>query len=470
MNDRQSSTIWCDKAWLPGGWAEGVRLEVSADGDITAVSTEAAPEGAEAAGGAVVPGMPNLHSHAFQRAAAGLTERRVTGADSEAQDSFWTWRDVMHRFVTALGPEDQEAIAAQLYVEMLKAGYTSVGEFHYLHLDPAGGAYADAAEMSKRVLAAAAQTGIGITMLPVLYSVGGYGGARANAGQRRYILTPDRFLDLVGELMKIVDGDPQARVGIAPHSVRQVPAEPLAEVLSGFAALDATAPIHIHAAEQVKDVDEHLRHAGARPVAWLLENAAVDARWCLVHATHLDRAEVKTLAISGAVAGLCPTTEANLGDGLFPLADYLAAGGKWGIGSDSHVSVSPVEELRWLEYGQRLVSRSRNVAAPGQGGATGARLYADALSGGAQALGRPVGNLAVGKRADLVVLDADHPQLTGRAGEALVDSLVFSGNANPVRHVMCGGRWVIRDGRHGNEDAIAEAYRAAVGRLTAAAL
>ena len=246
-----------------------------------------------------------------------------------------------------------------------------------------------------------------------------------------------------------------------------MPAEPLAAAFVGFTELAPDGPIHIHADEQVKDVDEHVTYAGDRPVAWLLDNSDVDGRWCLVHATHLNAGEVSGLAQSGAVVGLCPTTEGNLGDGLFPFLEYLNAGGIWGVGSDSHVSVSPLEELRWLEYGQRLISRTRNIAAFDTGGSTGARLFADALAGGAEALGRPIGAIATGKRANLVVLDPEHPQLFGRSGDTLVDALIFTGNVNPVKHVLCGGRWVIRSGRHGAEDQIATAYRTAMTRLIA---
>ncbi len=458
-------SYWCERALLPDGWADAVLIEVDVAGNIIAVTSDTDAGDADRIDGVVLPGMPNIHSHAFQRAAAGLTERRVSGAG--ADDSFWTWREVMHGFVTGLTPEDNQAIAAQLYVEMLKAGYTAVGEFHYLHLDPDGEPYADRAEMSHGITSAAAQAGIGLTHLPVLYSVGGYGGLEPNDGQRRYILEVEDFLNLVGGLISIHKDDPQVSIGIAPHSVRQVPAEPLAAALVGFTELAPDGPIHIHAAEQVKDVDEHVTYAGDRPVAWLLDNADVDGRWCLVHATHLNAGEVSSLAQSGAVVGLCPTTEGNLGDGLFPFLEYLNAGGIWGVGSDSHVSVSPLEELRWLEYGQRLISRTRNIAAFDTGGSTGARLFADALAGGAQALGRPIGAIATGKRADLVVLDPEHPQLFGRSGDTLVDALIFSGNANPVKHVLCGGRWVIRSGRHGAEDQIATAYRTAMTRLIA---
>ena len=467
MTSLAPTLIWCEKALLADGWAKDVLLEIDAAGDFTRVSPDSSAGDAARVAGAVLPGIGNLHSHAFQRAAAGLTERRhsADGPGGGNADSFWTWREVLHSFVTRLNPDDQEAIAAQLYVEMLKAGYTAVGEFHYVHQDPDGRPYADPAEMAVRTLAAAKTAGIGITMLPVLYTVGGYGDVTPSAGQKRYILDVDAFLALVQGLTATTQGDPNVRVGIAPHSVRQVPASPLAEALAGFDAIDATAPIHIHIAEQVRDVDEHLNHVGARPVEWLLANAEVDARWCLVHATHVNEAETRNMAASRAVAGICPTTEGNLGDGIFPFVDYLAAGGRWGIGSDSHVSVSPIEELRWLEYVQRLITRSRNVAAPGHGGSTGARLFGDALAGGAQALGRPIGALKAGCRADLVVLDTNHPNLLGRDGDGLLDSFIFGGNTNPVRDVMVGGRWVVRDGSHAAEDVVFATYRRTMRRL-----
>lgn len=455
------SDIFLEAALLPTGWAENVRVTVDGDGTIAAVEAGAGKDGAEAVAGIALPGMPNLHSHAFQRAAAGLTERR----HSTAGDSFWTWREVVHDFVTKITPDDVEAIAAQLYVEMLKAGYTAVGEFHYVHHDQDGRPYGDPAEMSERVVVAAKRTGLGLSLLPVLYTVGGYGDVEPNAGQRRYMMTPDAFLDLVATLHARYSDDPQVRIGIAPHSIRQVPPDHLAACLDGFQGIDAGAPIHIHIAEQVRDVEASVQHVGAQPVEWLLANCAVDERWCLVHATHMTGTEMRGLAESGAVAGLCPTTEANLGDGIYPLADYLAAGGRLGIGSDSHISVSPVEELRWLEYVQRLTHLSRNVSADAAGGSTGARLYKTALAGGAQALGRPVGAIDAGHRADIVIVDGEHPQLIGRQGDVLLDSLIFAGNANPVRHVMVGGAWCVRGGHHADEDAIAQSYRKTVEGL-----
>jgi formimidoylglutamate deiminase len=454
-------TLWLEHARLSDGWRDGVRIAVDASGRFTQLATGEAEPGEERVYGHVLPGIPNLHGHAFQRAAVGLTERRHT-ADG---DSFWSWREVMHGFVTRIAPDQHQAIAAQLYMEMLKAGYTGVGEFHYLHLDPAGRSYDDPAEMSRRCVAAADETGIALTLLPVLYSVGGYDGVEPNPGQRRYILDVLDFCNIVAAMSKESAARPHLRVGIAPHSVRQVPAQQLHEALAAASEIDPTMPIHIHAAEQVKDVDAHVAATGARPVEWLLDNTGLEGRWCLVHATHLNDREVEGLARSGAIAGLCPTTEGNLGDGLFPLSAYLAAGGKWGIGSDSHVSVDPVEELRWLEYGQRLTTLSRNVAAPGQGGSTGARLLDDALAGGAQALSQACGAIAEGCSADLIVLDPEHPALYGRNDDFVVDSWIFGSSEPLVRRVMAAGRWVVEDGRHVNEEAITKAFRKAIAEL-----
>jgi len=468
------SSLFAERALLPDGWARDVLFEIAPDGALAAVTSGATPGAAPRAGGVVLPGMPNLHSHAFQRAMAGLAERAGPG-----EDSFCTWREVMYRFVRALTPEQVEAIATQLYVEMLKAGYTAVGEFHYLHHDPDGRPYADLAEMSRRVIAAAKATGIGITQLPVLYGYGDFGGQVAGEGQRRFLNDPDKFLELVEGLFKAYRGDPNVRVGIAPHSLRAVTPETLATALAGLDALDARAPVHIHIAEQQGEVRDCVAWCGLRPVEWLLQNAAVGPRWCLVHATHVTEEEARRLAQSGAVAGLCPTTEANLGDGVFPAPAYLAAGGAFGIGSDSQISVSPIEELRWLEYGQRLTSRRRNLlargpeappgASPGAALGTssvGARLFEDALAGGAQALGRPIGRLTPGARADLLVVDPERPNLTGRTDDLFLDALVFAGNDNPVTGVMVGGDWVVRDGRHAREDRILAAYKSVIAELT----
>jgi formimidoylglutamate deiminase len=455
--------IFAESALLPQGWAEHVRLEIDADGTLAAVTPGGPAAGAERMAGPVVPGMPNLHSHAFQRAMAGLAERAGPG-----DDSFWTWRETMYGFVRRIGPEEMAAIAAQLYVEMLEAGYTAVGEFHYVHHGVDGRPYSDSAELSRRVIGAARHAGIGITHLPVLYGYGGFGGRPAGEGQKRFVNDVDHFLRIVQALCETYRDDPQVAIGIAPHSLRAVTPETLGQAVAGLAALDAAAPVHIHIAEQTREVDECVAWSGARPVEWLLDHAAVDSRWCLVHATHMTESETDRLAASGAVAGLCPTTEANLGDGLFPAPRYLHAGGAFGIGSDSHISVSPVEELRWLEYGQRLMRRGRNILAQdADSPSVGASLFKFALSGGARALGRPIGRLAPGSRADLVVLDQSLPALYGKGGDLLVDAAVFAGNRNPVRDVMVGGRWVVRDGRHGRRERTYAAYRAALDALMA---
>jgi formimidoylglutamate deiminase len=394
---------------------------------------------------------------------AGLTERGATGGDT-----FWTWRQRMYGFLRRLDPDDVQAIAAQLYVDTLRHGFTSVVEFHYLRNAPDGRPYDDPVEMGRRILEASEVTGMGLTLLPVLYRMGDFDGGRTTDAQRRFTASVE---DLVGDVVVLgaaVDG-PNARVGLALHSLRAVSPEDLSVAVDAVRSLDPGSPIHIHAAEQIREVEASLAHLGARPVEWLLANAPIDAAWCLVHATHMDDAEVAGLAATGAVAGLCPSTEANLGDGLFALGPYQGHGGAWGVGTDSHVSVSPVAELRLLEYGQRLARRERNVAAGGQERSTGRALLEAAYAGGARAAGRRVGALEAGARADLVVLDSSHPTLVGREGDEVLDSWVFSGEDTPVRDVMAGGRWVVQDGRHARQDAVAEAYRAVaahIGRAT----
>ncbi len=425
-------------ALLPEGWAHDVLIDADASGAIASVERAAAPGAARRLRGVVVPGMANLHSHAFQRAMAGATERRSPAG----QDSFWTWRETMYRFVGLLSPEDAEAVAAQLYRELLEGGFTSVCEFHYLHHQPDGTPYDDRAEMAKRHLAAARASGIGITMLPALYRHGGIFGRDPATGQRRFLNDLDGYARIMEGVRAAIAGDPQAALGMAPHSLRAVtPA-----MLQAVAAMDG--PIHIHAAEQVREVEECLAATGARPVRWLLDNTPLDARWVLIHATHMDSAETTGLANSGAVAGLCPSTEASLGDGFFALSDYLAAQGRLGIGTDSHVGTALRDELRLLETVQRLALRARAVAATESSPHPGRRLLEAALAGGAQASARPIGAIAPGLRCDLVELDPDHPILVGHEGDALLDAFVFSGNASPIRTVIAGGRAVVEAGRH----------------------
>jgi formimidoylglutamate deiminase len=393
-------------------------------------------------------GIANLHSHAFQRAMAGLAERQT-----DPGDSFWTWRETMYRMAARFDPDTLHAVAAQLYVEMLEAGYTTVCEFHYLHHAPDGRPYEDPAAMSRALVRAARETGIRLTLLPVLYMRGGFDGRALGERQRRFGHEVDGFLALLDRLRR-EEGD-MLRVGCALHSLRAVPADAMQAVV---AALPRDMPLHIHIAEQVGEVQDCLALRGARPVEWLLANAEVDARWTLVHATHLEAAEVQGIARSGATVAICPTTEANLGDGLFPLRDYMAAGGAFGIGSDSQISVSPVEELRWLEYGQRLVTHHRNIAVTAGSPSVGDTLLHAVHASAARATG-------FAAAGDSVTLDADAPQLHGATAGDLADRWIFSGNRNLVKGVQVGGVQVVADGRHRDRDAIAGNYRRALDTL-----
>jgi formimidoylglutamate deiminase len=432
-----------------------VLIDVAADGRISAVVPRSADPAAVPLPGLVVPGMANLHSHAFQRAMAGLAER-----GGPAGQDFWCWRDVMYRFLALLTPNDVEAIAAQLYVECLLHGYTAIGEFHYLHNAQDGRPYADPTEMSQRILLAAATAGIGLTLLPVLYRHADFGGVPASPAQARFCLSLEAYATLCQDLAR------SARIGVAPHSLRAVTPDELATTVALADSLRADTPIHIHIAEQTREVADSLTATGQRPVQWLLDHAPVGPRWCLVHATHIDRDERRSLAACGAVAGLCQTTEANLGDGRFPFLAYRTEGGRFGIGSDSHVSTSPVEELRWLDYTCRLETRTRTAPGLAPGASIGTGLFTAALAGGFQAIGRSAGRIAAGYRADLVVLDSEHPALVGRDGDFQVDAWIFSGNSTPVRDVMVDGHWVVRDGRHRRQSQVAGGFGQTMRRIS----
>ena len=466
----QNMGLFAADALLPAGWACDVLLGWDDAGRLTQVRTGVqAPPDVPRASGPLLPGMPNLHSHAFQRAMAGLTEFRGGPGDAGAagagqHDSFWSWRALMYRFAARLNPHQLEAIAFGLYVEMLEAGYTAVCEFHYLHHAADGRPYADDATLALALLRAARRAGIGLTLLPVLYQASGFGGLAPHEGQRRFIRSTDSMLGLLQRLKPLAEAQ-GARLGLAPHSLRAVPPAALRDVLAGLAAIDPTAPVHIHIAEQSKEVDDCLAWSGQRPVAWLLANAAVDARWCLVHATHLDAAERAALAASGAVVGLCPSTEANLGDGVFPAAAYLAAGGAWGIGSDSHASVDVAEELRLLEYTQRLAQRRRNVLASATQAQVADHLWLGAVAGGAQASGRALGGLAIGQQADFVVLDGGGA-LAGLAPSQALASHVFANvGRRAVRDVYIGGVQRVQAGAHALEGAACERFVAARSEL-----
>lgn len=443
-------------ALLADGWADDVSVDIAANGDIAGVQSGVAG----AAGGCLLPGLANVHSHAHQRAMAGLAERAGRGGD------FWAWRALMYRFLDAIEPHHLHAVASQLYVEMLKAGYTRVAEFQYLHHRADGTRYDRIAEMSLQTLAAARETGMGITHLPAYYQFGGFGGRPASGRQRRFANDPARFLALFEALKKHSADDKNMVTGVAAHSLRAVTPQTFGEILGALAG-HGPLPVHIHIAEQTKEVDDCMQWSGARPVEYLYDHFAVDRNWCLVHATHLADFETAQLAASGAVAGLCPTTEANLGDGFFNAARYLAEGGRIAIGSDSHISVSPVEELRWLEYGQRLVHRSRNRLSANCGLGTGRRLYDLAVAGGARACGHNSGAIAPGKRADFIVLDTAHPLLCERRGDELIDSWIFSGNENTVRDVYVGGKRVVENGRHACEAEIRRRFQRALKALRA---
>ncbi len=444
------SAFFAERALLPNGWANDVRFEVSADGLLTHVEPNASADGAERLRGPVLAGMPNLHSHAFQRAMAGLAE--VAG---NPNDSFWTWRDLMYRMVGKINPDQLQVIARQLYIEMLKAGYTSVAEFHYVHHDVSGQPYADRTELSRQISQAAASSGIGLTLVPVLYTHSGFGGQAPNEGQRRFINSTENYLDLQAHLKPILAAQPAQQLGLCFHSLRAVTPQQINDVL---AASDKACPVHIHIAEQQKEVDDCLAWSGKRPLQWLYDNVEVDERWCLVHATHADADEVARMAKSRAIAGLCLTTEANLGDGIFPAVDFLAQGGRIGIGSDSHVSLSVVEELRWLEYGQRLRDQRRNRLYRSDQPMVGRTLFDAALDGGAQALGQPIGRLEVGKRADWIVLDGNDPYLATASEDGILNRWLFAGGDRQVRDVLVNGKWVVRDGRHAGEEESSRAF------------
>ena len=453
-------TIWAESALLAGGWANSVEISINAAGDITDIATDQDYSDGDRAT-TLLPAIPNVHSHAHQRAMSGLGERAGLVGDA-TQDSFWTWRQIMYHYLERIQPEHLQAIAAQLYLEMLKHGYSCVGEFQYLHHDLDGRPYSNPAEMSLRCLAAAREVGIGFTALPVLYRYGGFGAAKPIDGQRRFLNDSDEFIEIVTALQSEAGTDPNISVGIAPHSLRAVSDELLKLVIDG---LDDLAAIHIHIAEQIQEVNDCLTWSDRRPVEWLLDHFEVDQHWCLIHATHMTSSETEALAKSGCIAGLCPTTEANLGDGLFNAIEYLAADGRWAIGSDSHISIDPVEELRWLEYGMRLKTQARNVLVNDQQRHTGRNLFDGAVQGGAQACGRQIGSIEAGNRADFIVLDVDHPRLYKRHEDDLLDSWIFSGNENLVRDVYVGGNKIIAGGRHAEEERIAVNYRATLDAL-----
>lgn len=452
------TTIFARQALLATGWACDTRLELS-EGKIAAIlpDTPCAPGDMQV--DTLLPAVANLHSHSFQRAMAGMTEYRMAG-----RDSFWTWRDLMYRFTAHLTPEQIEAIAALVFMEMQESGYAAVAEFHYLHHQTNGTPYDTLSELSDRIMAAAVQTGIGLTHLPVLYSYAGVGENPLEAGQQRFGNSVDRFCRLVEQARSNIGALPaDCRVGIAPHSLRATSPADLTQVLQAH----GTGPVHIHIAEQPKEVRDVQAALGARPVEWLLANAPIAQNWCLIHATHMTEKETRDMAHSGAVAGLCPITEANLGDGAFNGASYMNAGGAFGVGSDSNVLISLTQELRSLEYSQRLRDLSRNVLVQGEG-SVGHALYTGAARGGAQALGRDAGEITEGALADLVAIDSSHPALCGLRADQILDGLVFAAKDQVVTDLWSAGRHCVKDSRHIARDAILSHYRKAIAELLTA--
>ncbi len=448
---------WFETALLPEGWAENVRV-TAADGVITGVQADGPPLAGDERHAVGIPGLANVHSHAFQRGMAGLAETRGPTADS-----FWTWREVMYRFLDRITPEDLEALATLAFVEMLEGGFTRVGEFHYVHHDDDGTPYANPAELTERICSAAQTAGIGLTLLPSFYAHGGFGAQPPTLGQRRFVTTPEAFARLLEGAERAVRGLPGANVGVAPHSLRAVTADELRQIV----ALSGGRPIHIHAAEQTGEVEDCLAATGARPVEWLLEQFPLDRRWCLVHATHLTADETERLAKSGATVALCPMTEANLGDGVFPAASFLAHGGHFGVGSDSNVRIGAAAELCALEYSQRLASRARNVFAQVPGTSTGRSLFGRAFAGGHRALQSPAGGLAVGQPADFVTLSCDYPALTARErGDTILDRFIFAAD-HAVRNVWVRGRRYVADGRHLRREEAHAGFRRALRRVLA---
>ena len=449
------ASLWFKTALLPTGWADNVRLTI-ADGKFHSVEIDAAAQPGDECHAIAVPGLCNVHSHGFQRGMAGLSEHRGTG-----DDDFWSWREVMYRFLDRLTPDDVQAICAMAYVEMLETGYTRVGEFHYLHNGPDGERYSDPAEMAGRVVTAAEAAGIGLTLLPVFYAHSDFGGAAPKPGQRRFLSSIDNFQTLLDASAALLPAD--GVLGIAPHSLRAVTGEELGLLV----AMHPQGPIHIHAAEQVKEVEASIAFSGARPVEWLLDQVGLDERWCLIHATHLTGAETDALAASGAVAGLCPITEANLGDGIFPAMRYLAAGGRIATGTDSNILIDPAQEIRALEYSQRLAHRARNVLGEAGQPSIAGRLFNAALAGGGQAIGVPQG-IATGKSADFITLNEQHPSLHGRRGDYLLDSWIFAARTGCVDSVGRRGNRLVSGGHHRDAEAVSVQYKATLDRILAA--
>lgn len=451
---------------LADGWSTNKTLTVT-DGIITAI-TSGKDDDAQIISGTVIPGMVNCHSHAFQRAFAGFSEQ-----GSEGQDSFWTWRKIMYKFLAKLTHTDAQIIAQQLYIEMLKMGYTRVAEFHYLHHDINGKNYAEQSEnhqlatMAQAIFSAADSAGIGLTMLPVLYQFAGFGEQEPNQGQKRFINSTTQFNQLVSDCFQLSKNYTNSNVGIAPHSLRAINKQGIEQAVAHVRALDSKAPVHIHIAEQQQEVEDCLNYYDKRPVQWLLDNIKLDKHWCLIHATHINEQEQQGMVDSQVIAGICPTTEANLGDGIFPTLEFTALKGTFAIGSDSHISVSPIEELRWLEYAQRLTKQKRALLASEDTPSVGQNIWQQAALGGAQSTSSNTGCLTIGKQADWLVLNEKQTGLYANNLQHLLDSVIFASRENTIQDVMVNGQWVIKNGKHKLEESSAENFTNLLAKLSA---
>jgi len=464
MTSIHPQQIFAKSILLADGWQENVLLEHDSNGVITKIKPQTekpANFSGKVINGAVIPGMVNNHSHAFQWAMAGLGE-----TSGDTKDSFWTWRKAMYGFVENIEPEDLNHIASALYMQMLKAGYTSVGEFHYLHHDKSGSFYENPAEMSMQIFEAGKNSGIDVTLLPVFYRYSGFGAQAPNDGQKRFIHSQDDYGHLL-EQVHLLSSEYNQSYGIAPHSLRAVDKSDLEFAVKALRSHSETAPVHIHIAEQTKEVDDCVSHYGQRPVEWLYDNLSPDDKWCLIHATHLTDGEVKSIAESKAVVSICTTTEANLGDGFFPVLDYKAQGGRWSVGSDSHISVNAIEELRWLEYQQRLREHSRTVLVDGANSSTGHWLWTQAAQGGAQSLQQPVGQIGVGYKANLVELNLNSMTFVGKSQQQLLDAFIFNHQFvnDAIASVWVRGQKVVDDGEHASQGIIEENFKTSLGRL-----
>ena len=453
-------TYFIKKALLSQGWAKNVRLGVDDKGLIVSLQTNVLAEQDDHRLGLVIPGLVNCHSHAFQRAMAGLTEYQVSPTDT-----FWSWRKTMYRFANLVSPEDLQDIASYLYLEMIKQGYTSVAEFHYVHHQPNGKPYSSVSQLSQSVINAANIAGINLTLLPVLYMNAGFGDQALLDDQKRFGNSVDSYLALHDEATRYCSHQSQHSVGMALHSLRAVPASSMTEVISHFKDRAHSCPIHIHIAEQTQEVEQSIKALGKRPVEWLLDKYDIDKQWCLIHATHMTPKETAQVAKSGAIVVICPTTEANLGDGLFPLRQYLDDGGQIAIGSDGNTCTNPMEELRWLEYGQRLLSRTRNVASDDRERHTGTNLYRHCLEGGARSIGQKPGALTLGGRADLIVLDDNSADLANIAADSILDVLIFGTSQSLIKDVMVNGTWKITHYHHADEERIKNTFISATKAL-----